>query len=81
MNNYINPNPYLRTTREFPQDIKQLTQEVNKSYLDIANAVNARTIGIFGVARPSVTGESWYIFGNRRQQTARQIFNIGLNHR
>lgn len=76
MSNFINQVPYLRTSREFPEDIKQLTQEVNKSYIDIAGAVNVRTIGIFPISRPAITGESWYIYGNRRQQSVRQVFNI-----
>lgn len=74
--NFINQVAYLRTSREFPEELHQLTVEVNRSYLDIANCVNARTIGLFPVNRPSQTGESWY-FTSVRQQTLRQVYEFG----
>lgn len=75
-NNFVNQSPYLRSTREFPPDTRNLVQEVNKSYLDIATAVNLRTIGIFPTNRPAITGESWYPSSAGRQQTVRQIYNL-----
>jgi len=81
--NIVNQVAYLRTAREFPQDIKELAFQTNKSYVDIANAVNARTIGIFPTNVPAITGESWFLT-NRRQQTLRQIYSISsyasVNH-
>lgn len=74
MNKIINQVPYLRASREFPDDIYQLTQEVSKSYLEIANAVNSRTIGIFPVNNQAITGDTWFISGSRRQQTLRQVY-------
>lgn len=74
MNNVINQVPYLRTSRNFPEELHQLTVEVNKSYVDIANAVNNRTISIFPTTRPAVGGESWFILNNQRQQNFRQIY-------
>jgi hypothetical protein len=71
--NVVNQVAYLRTSREFPEEIHQLTVEVNKSYVDIANAVNNRTISIFPTNRPAITGESWF-FNNQRQQTLRQFY-------
>lgn len=71
-----NTSPFLRTSREFPEDIHQLSIETNKSYVDVASAVNARTIGLFPVNIPAVTGESWFL-SNRRQQTLRQTYIIG----
>lgn len=75
--NVVNQIPYLRTTREFPENIQQLCVQVNKSYVDIANAVNNRTISIFPTTRPAITGESWFIDQNQRQQTLRQIYSFG----
>ena len=76
MNNTFSNVSYLRTTRSFPtEDVKQLSVELNKSYIDIANSVNCRTIGIFGKNRPNVTGESWY-FTSQRQQSQRQIYTF-----
>lgn len=74
--NIVNQVPYLRTSRQFPEDLKQLSIEVNKSYIDTATAVNNRTIGIFPTNRPAITGESWY-FSSQRQQTLRQIYPFG----
>lgn len=68
--------PYLRTTRLFPEEIHQLTVEINKSYLDIANTVNNRTIGLYPVNRPAITGESYFIRNNLRQQTLRQVYTF-----
>jgi hypothetical protein len=73
--NVVNSVAYLRTSRNFPREIGQLTVEVDRSYVDIANAVNQRVIGIFPTNVPAVTGESWF-FTNQRQQSLRQIYSI-----
>lgn len=74
--NIANQVAYLRTSREFPEELHQLSVEINKSYVDIANAVNARTIGLFPVNRPAQTGNSFY-FTSTRQQTLRQVYSFG----
>lgn len=74
--NIINQTPYLRTSRHFPQDAQPLAVEVNRSYVDTANAVNLRTIGIFPVNVPAVTGESWFVSNNQRQQTFRRVYTF-----
>lgn len=73
--NIVNRVDYLRTTRNFPTDAESLSVEVNRSYLDIAAAVNSRVIGLFAVNRPSITGESWFLTG-ARQQTLRQVYTF-----
>lgn len=82
--NVINQVAYLRTSREFPESAHQLTVEVNKAYVDTANAVNTRIIGIFPTTRPAITGESWYLIGNQKQQTLRQVYTFttttAINH-
>jgi len=75
-NNSINA-PYLRTSRNFPSDTEKLLDEIDNAYVDTAIAVNARTIGIFPTRRPIVTGESWFIDNNNKQQTIRQIYRFG----
>jgi len=84
MINVINQVPYLRTSREFPKEIDQLTLEMDKSYVDTANAVNNRTIGIFPVNRPAINGESWFIQINQKQQGLRQVYSFtsttAINH-
>lgn len=73
--NVVNQVSYLRTSREFPEDLHMLTIEVNKTYIDIANAVNNRTISIFPTNRPALTGESWFI-SSSRQQSFRQVYTF-----
>lgn len=74
--NIVNQMPYLRTTRAFPEDIHLLSVQLNKSYVDIATAVNNRTIGLFPTTRPAITGESWFIAANQKQQTLRQVYTF-----
>lgn len=74
--NLINQVAYLRTSREFPEEIHQLSVEINKTYVDIANSVNVRTIGLFPVNRPAQTGESYYFQKNARQEAFRQIYSF-----
>lgn len=77
MNNTPNQNSFLRTSRNFPPDINLLALEVNRTYLDIANAVNNRTVSSFPSSRPEVTGENYYIVRNQRQQSFRQVYPFG----
>lgn len=74
--NVVNQVAYLRTSRDFPEEAKQLSVELSKSYIDIANSVNSRTIGIYPSSRPSVTGESWFIANAQKQQTLRQVYPL-----
>lgn len=66
---------YLRTSRPFPQDPQALSVEIDKAYVDIANAVNVRTIGLFATNRSSITGQLYFLNGTR-QQSSRQIYTI-----
>jgi hypothetical protein len=73
--NVVNQVAYIRTTRSFPEEVHQLSVEIDKAYVDIANAVNNRTISIFPVNRPAIDGESWF-FTSRRQQGLRQVYSF-----
>ena len=75
-NHFVNQSPYIRTTREFPEDLGELSEEVNQAYLDIAQAVNMRTIGIYPINRPAITGNNFFLQGNQKQQTVRQIYTF-----
>lgn len=74
MNDVLSKGAFLRTSRNFPPDLHQLTVEVNRSYVDIASTVNNRVIGFFTVNRSTVTGENWFITQNKRQQGLRQVY-------
>lgn len=76
MSSILNQSPYLKTSRSFPQDIKVLSFELNKAYIDIASAINYRTIGIFSTGRPVITGESWFVNNSQKQQTLRQVYTF-----
>jgi hypothetical protein len=73
--NITNQVAFLRTSREYPEDLHQLSQEVSKSYIDIANAVNGRTIGLFPASRSAINGESWFLT-TQRQQGLRQVYTF-----
>ena len=77
MNNVVNSKPYLRTTREIPEELHQLTVEVNKLYVDVAGAVNIRTIGVFPVNNPAITGDSYFFTTGNPSQTFREIYSFG----
>lgn len=69
--------PYLRVQRSFPQDAQSLSVELDKSYIDIAAAVNARTIGVYAANFSVITGNIWYLTGNnQRQQTLRRVYTF-----
>src|SRR5947207_4907978 len=74
--NIANQVAFLRTSREFPEDIKKLTSQVSKAYIDTSNAVKKRTIGIYPTNRSAINGESWFLTGNQRQQGLRQVYTF-----
>lgn len=74
MSNIFNQSPFLRTSRMFPVDPEALSSELSKSYIDIANIVNDRTIGTFAVNKQAMGGESWFLSQNRKQQNLRQVY-------
>lgn len=74
--NVVNQVAFLRTSKNFPQEAQPLAVEINKSYVDIAEKMNVRTIGIFPTNRAAITGESWFLTGNQKQQTLRQVFTF-----
>jgi hypothetical protein len=70
--------PYLRVQRQFPDDdLKDLSSQMDQTYIDIAIKVNKRIIGTFAVNFQIITGESWFLTGQpNRQQTLRQVYPI-----
>lgn len=71
--------PYLKTQWMFPNDqIKELSSQLDKAYVDIALKVNARVIGIFPQGNMVVTGEKWFLNGNTAPgQTLRREYIFG----
>lgn len=76
MSSIINSAAFLRTSRDFPEDLHMGFRETNKAYIEIAQKVNERIIGLFTTSRPSVNGESWFLTNNQRQQAFRQVYPI-----
>ena len=76
MTNVINQVAYLRTSREYPEGSKELVLELSKTYIDVASAVNTRTIGLYPTTRPAINGDSWYLSGNVKQQGLRQVYQF-----
>ncbi len=75
MTSIVNQTPYVRSSRDFPTEVVTLSQEVDKSYLDLANALNQRTIGIYATKNPSVTGNAFFVSG-QKQQGLRQLYVV-----
>jgi hypothetical protein len=73
--NQIVNTPFLRTSRKFPEDSPTLVREIEKTYIDIANSVNVRAIGIFPTNKPAANGQYWFIDA-QKQQGFRQIYPI-----
>jgi hypothetical protein len=72
--------PYLITSRHFPaNDPELLETTLVKSYNEIAQAVNVRTIGIFEMLQ-IVTGERWFASSATnaldKRQTYRQVYTL-----
>lgn len=63
----INKTPFLRTSREFPGDIDALVDEIAKAYIDTANVVNERVIGLYPVNRAALNGKNFYLTSNKQQ--------------
>lgn len=72
--NIINQVAFLKTSREFPADIGQIANILTRSYVEIANSINDRTIGLFPSNRPAITGNAYYVYKNQKQQSLRQTY-------
>lgn len=78
----MNPNlqqaPYLRVQRQFPsEDLRELANQMDHAYIDIASKMNSRTIGTHAANYEVITGNSWFLQGQpQRQQTLRKVFPI-----
>lgn len=85
MNENINRNSFLRTSREFPDEPKHLALELNRTYIDIARNVNTRMIGLFPTTRSVAIGSNWYVDSTNPQPGVRQVYtwndaNLVINH-
>lgn len=71
--------PYLKFQWLFPNgDVKELSSQMDKAYIDIALKVNDRIIGIFPQNLMVVTGERWSLNGyTGNLQTLRKVFVFG----
>lgn len=78
MTTNLQNSPYLQRQRNFPsKDIKELSGQLDITYIDIAQKINDRTVGLFAINFPVITGEAWYLQGQpRKQQTLRQVYII-----
>lgn len=86
MTNNFNQAPYLRIQRQFPNDdINQLSRQCDQAYIDTANKVNDRIIGIYATNFYIISGKSWYFTGSSTsQQSLKRVFNFtattAINH-
>lgn len=75
--------PFLPTSLRFPLDPTELQTTQSKAYIDIAQAVNRRSIGIFNTIQV-VTGDQYYSLQNNDihkpiqfRQSYRMLFVFG----
>lgn len=73
----LNQAPYLVASRQFPFDEVELPRILNKAYFELANAVNARTIGVYDKFQIA-TGNRYFNDGDptNRLQSFRQVYTI-----
>jgi len=70
---------YLPTSRQFPEDTRDLTNILSKSYVETALAVNKRTIGTYNTFAAN-TGNLYYALnesvtqGIQFRQSYRQVY-------
>lgn len=77
MTTIVNQSSYLRVAKEFPKDPERLNLQINKSWIDIANAVNVRVIGLYPTNGAAITGEEWFVLqGSSKQQSLRQVYTF-----
>lgn len=76
MNKIINNVPYIKSSREFPSELSQLSVILTRTYVELASSINERTIGLFPVTKSAITGEAWYVDKNQKQQTLRQVYTF-----
>src|ERR1700676_2838282 len=74
----LQQSPYLRNQRQFPNDdLRELSNQMDHAYIDIASKVNNRVIGLFGTNFQIITGERWFFTGSTDpQQSLRQVYNF-----
>jgi hypothetical protein len=67
--------PYLKVQWLFPNtDLKDMSAQMDKAYIDIASKVNDRVIGIYPERKIVPTGSKWYLNGyTRALQTFREV--------
>lgn len=76
MTSNIQQSPYLREQRQFPyENIKDLANQVDHAYIDIASKVNARELGTYALGVQIVNGKRYFFSGsNQSQQGLRQVY-------
>jgi hypothetical protein len=73
MTTNLQQSPFLQTQRDFPGDNpKSLAVQVDKSFIEIAQAVNTRAIGNYAIGVNIVNGKTYYFNGSSSSQSGLQ---------
>lgn len=75
----FNQTPFLPNQLDFPtDDARQLAIVLDKAYIDIANRINDRTIGVYATVTPFIVGDAYYLSGGvqGRKISQRKVFVI-----
>src|SRR5258708_34491620 len=84
MTSPVQSSPLLPRQRNFPrEEVIDLANEIDKTYIDMAARINDKTIGIYPLNASSVTGDQYYLKG-QPIQTQRQLYSFttfaAINH-
>jgi len=76
--NNFQTTPFLLGQRKFPSEsLADLALQSDLAYIEIAQRVNARTIGIFPLNFQVLNGERWFFSGSSQSQSAfRQVYTF-----
>lgn len=77
---FLQQSPYLREQRQFPnENVRELANQSDHAYIDIAQKVNAREIAIYATGFQVISGQNWYLSGSsgpNTQQGLRQVYQF-----
>lgn len=76
MTNNLQTTPYLPRQRNFPNDdVNLLGSTLDKMYIEVAQRVNERTIGLYSTGFQIITGNTFFI-NKSSQQSLRKIYSF-----
>jgi hypothetical protein len=71
----ITQSPFVRSSWQFPEDDPQeLAVQLDRSYIALANGINARDIGMHPTSSQVATGQKWALSSGKLASGLRRIY-------